>query len=705
MRWDNLRLLDPSVAAGDGDTGTPVPLFEQGAVVRTFDTPEFRGITFYEIRAKSIINRVPEISRVPFRWTINPYRGCSHSCLYCAAGETRVLTADGRTKPLSDLAVGDRIYGTRVDGRYRRYVTTEVLAHWQTVKQAFRITLEDDTELIASGDHRLLTTRGWKHITGRMSGPGQRPYLTTDNELLGTGRFADPPVHDVDYRRGYLCGMVRGDAHLGSHTHFRKSGAYGVVHQVRLALTDLEALRRTRMFLEAFDVATDELVFQQAAGDRRALDAIRTQSRTSVHRIEEIVAWPARPSDAWRKGFLAGIFDAQGSCSRGVIRIPNTDRAILDAIKVCLKRFGLSHVVEPVIDRRKPLMCIRLTGGLRERLRFFLTVDPAITRKRVIPEGFALKSAAHLRVSSIEPLGFDVPMFDITTGTGDFISNGVVSHNCFARNTHTYLDLDYGRDFDSKIVVKVNAPEALRRELASPKWAGEHIAMGTNVDPYQRAEGRYRLMRGILEALRDASNPFSILTKGSLVLRDLDLLSECAERADVGTNVSVGSVDRDLWRTVEPGTPSPQKRLDVCARLNEASIGCGVLMAPIIPFLSDSPSALRETVKSIADAGATHIAPIVLHLRPGAREWFMAWLAREHPDLVPRYQQLYGRGSYAPKAFQKSISDRVHALAREFGIGRTHAAGARRIGTNGFGHPPAPTQAPPLPPPEQISLL
>src|SRR5947209_5134443 len=153
------------------------------------------------------------------------------------------------------------------------------------------------------------------------------------------------------------------------------------------------------------------------------------------------------------------------------------------------------------------------------------------------------------------------------------------SHSCFycyARKTHTYLDLDAGEDFNSRIVVKVNAPELLRKELASPKWTGEHIAMGTNVDPYQRAEGRYRLMRGILEALRDTANPFSILTKGSLILRDVDLLRECAERADVGANVSVGFVDRDVWRSLEPGTPAPQKRLEIAGRVHEIAHRLGI---------------------------------------------------------------------------------------------------------------------------------
>jgi DNA repair photolyase len=240
---------------------------------------------------------------------------------------------------------------------------------------------------------------------------------------------------------------------------------------------------------------------------------------------------------------------------------------------------------------------------------------------------------------------------------------------CFARRTHEYLDLDAGLDFDSKIVVKVNAPELIRRELASPRWAGSRIAMGTNVDPYQRVEGRYRLMPGILEALRDARNPFSILTKGTLVLRDLQTLREAAEVTDVAVSVSVGFVDETLWRQVEPGTPAPRARLSVCRTLTDAGIGCGVLMAPILPCLTDSPSQLEATVRAIAAAGARSVTPIVLHLRPGAREWYLAWLQREHPELVGRYHELYGQGAYAPKAYQRSVSAQVAALARRYGLG------------------------------------
>ena len=266
---------------------------------------------------------------------------------------------------------------------------------------------------------------------------------------------------------------------------------------------------------------------------------------------------------------------------------------------------------------------------------------------------------------------------------------------CFARNTHTYLDLDYGEDFNSKIVVKVNAADKLRVELAKPTWKGEHIAMGTNVDPYQRAEGRYKLMRGILEGLRDFANPFSILTKGSLILRDIDLLEQCAELADVGTNVSVGFVDRDMWRLLEPGTPSPQKRLEVCAKLNAAGIPCGVLMAPIIPFLTDGPKELEAAVRAIADSGATHVSPIVLHLRPGAREWFMAWLVENHPELVPKYERLYARGSYAPKAYQEDVYAKVYEFSENFGVGKTTPTNTRRI------RPKAPKAVEP----EQLALI
>ncbi|MDQ1618644.1 MAG: hypothetical protein QOE19_1213 [Actinomycetota bacterium] len=501
MRWDSLRLMD-----GDESPGSNVPLLPRGAVTRTFDTPEFRGITFHEVTARSALNKVPEASRMPFRWTINPYRGCSHACVYCLGADTPILMGDGRSKQLVDIRVGDVVYGTEARGSYRRCVRTSVLAHWQTSKPAFRVTLEDGTTLVASGDHRLLTEWGWKHVAGGNCGAGVRPHLTVNDSLFGFGEMT----------------------------------------------------------------------------------------------------------------------------------------------------------------------------------------DPAVCRKRDLA-GFAIKARARLGVVSVEELGLEIPMYDITTGTGDFIANGVVSHNCFARKTHEYLDLDAGHDFDSQIVVKTNVGEVLRRELARPSWRGEHIAMGTNVDCYQRAEGRYALMPDILRALTETANPFSILTKGALLLRDLPLLEAAADVTEVSAAVSVGFLDDDVWRTVEPGTPPPMRRLEMCAALNAARVPTGVLLAPILPYLTDSPAQLERTVAAAAAAGAQYVSPIVLHLRPGAREWWQAWLRREHPDLVPRYRELYGDRSDAPRSYQAGVTETVRRLADKHGIGRTNVLRRRAGHERARGSAQAPT--------------
>jgi len=459
VRWDNLRI--------EAEEEATLPGYREPAVVRHFDAPEALDTRVYEVRARSALNRVPERSPMPFRWTINPYRGCTHACTYCLRGDTPILLADGRTRALADLLVGDRIVGTERRGRYRRYVETEVLAHWSTVRPAYRIVLEDGTELVASGDHRFLTRRGWKHVTGSQHGRDRRPHLTLADRLIGTGRFAT-------------------------------------------------------------------------------------------------------------------------------------------------------------------------------------ATDPATTRKRTF-EGLALKSRSRLRVVAIEPLGTAMRLYDVTTGTGDFIADGVVSHNCFARPTHTYLGMDAGRDFEREIVVKVNVPEVLRVELARPAWKREHVAMGTNTDPYQWVEGRYKLMRGIWAALRDAANPCSVLTKSPLLLRDLDLMREVAAVTDVSANLSVPTLEERAWRCSEPRTPHPRARLEAVAELNRAGIPTGVLVAPLMPGINDDPRQVEAILEAAAAAGVTSVGGAALHLRGEVRAIFFEWLRSYRPDLVERYEELYRRGAYAPK--------------------------------------------------------
>ncbi|MGN6239845.1 MAG: Rv2578c family radical SAM protein [Cellulosimicrobium cellulans] len=474
MRWDGQAL-----GADDG----ALPGLERAGLVRSVRTPEFAGITFHEVTAKSALSKVPAMSRMPFRWTVNPYRGCSHACSYCLAPSTPVLLADGTQRPIGELRVGDEIVGTAPHGAYRRYVRTRVLDRWTTRKRAYRVTLADGTRLVASGDHRFLTERGWRHVVG---GAGRRAHLALGDVLVGPGAAA---------------------------------------------------LADGRVALDGRDVTGDEA----------------------------------------------------------------------------------------------------------------------------------------LRVDSLEALdgpGEETELVDITTGTRDFVAAGVVSHNCFARPTHQYLDLDAGDDFDREVVVKVNVDEVLRAELARASWSREPVAHGTNTDPYQRAEGRYRLMPGIIDALAGSGTPLSVLTKGTLLRRDLPLLADAASRVEVGVGVSLALLDPTLQASVEPGTPSPRARLDLIRAVREAGLPCGVMVAPVLPWLTDSTRALTDLLDAVQDAGATGVTVLPLHLKPGTREWYLGWLAREHPQLVPGYERVYARGAYASKAYRSWLWDRVRPMleARGFAV-------------------------------------
>ncbi|MGY1623027.1 Rv2578c family radical SAM protein [Geodermatophilus sp. SYSU D00965] len=494
MRWDAQRLDAPEVGALPGMPTTR-------GLLRSVQVPEFPGVTFHEVRSKSALNQVPGPSAMPFRWTINPYRGCTHACVYCVAGDTLVLLADGGQAPIADLRVGDRIVGTELRDGVRRFVTTEVLAHWPTVEPASRVRLADGTELVASGDHRFLTGRGWRHVT---AGGERRPALTTEDVLQGPGRALD------------LIGSATGRA-------------------------------------GARDLPTSHLV------------------------------------------------------------------------------------------------------------------------------GTAVVGGPELRVTAVEDLGREMPMVDITTGTGDFVANGVVSHNCFARGTHQWLELDTGTDFDTQVVVKTNLVDVLRRELGRASWRREHVALGTNTDPYQRAEGRYRLMPGVIAALAGSGTPFSILTKGTLLRRDLPQLAAAARDVPIGLGVSMAIWDDALHASLEPGAPSPRARLELVRAIADTGLSCGVFLAPVLPGLTDRLADLDAALRAIAEAGASGVTVVPLHLRPGAREWFSAWLAREHPQLVPRYQQLYRRGAAVDPEYRRWLAGRVAPLLARYGLDRQAGGAARGV--------------------------
>lgn len=609
------------------------------SVVEYLEEPPTIGLEVYEDHSRSILSK-NDSPDLPFTYSVNPYRGCLHSCSYCLSPETPILMADGTRQPMHSLTVGDTIYGTRLAGKHRYYVRTRVLDLWETRAAAFRIWLEDGTELIASSEHRFLSRRGWKFVTGSEHGANQRPHLGIgSSRLMGFGALPSSPSEDGDYMRGYLCGMIRGDETVGSYAS--KKSAY-IHHQFRLALIDFEGLRRARQYLLKMNVETQEFVFQRTSGSRRRVDATRCQTKARVDQVRALCEWPADPSINWDKGFLAGIFDAEGS-RQGVVRISNNDEGILRETTRCFRRFGFSTVIERAPRRASS---VRLMGGLREQLRFLHLVNPAISRKKEL-EGSALKHALPLRVEAIEPIG-KLTLMDITTGTGDFIANGVVSHNCYARPTHEYLGFGAGTDFERKIVVKKDAPELLRKALRSPKWKREPVMFSGVTDCYQPLEASMELTRQCLQVCLEENTPAALITKSALVERDVDVLAKLAKGPGVRVTISIPFIDEEQARAIEPYAPSPSRRLKAISNLSKAGMPVGVNVAPIIPGLSDEQ--MPRILEAAKAAGARWAGWVMLRLPGHVKEVFEERLREKLPlraeKVLARLRETHGGKLY-----------------------------------------------------------
>ena len=636
---------------------------------------------------------------IPFDQSINPYRGCEHGCVFCLSGDTPILMADGRMRPLQQLRVGDEIIGTTRDGWYRRYTKTKVLAHWSVIKPAWRITLQDDSVLLAGADHRFLTERGWKFVTGTEQGAARRPHLTTGNKLMGVGALPCSPDHDAEYRRGYLAGLIRGDGMLGEFSYPQRAGRGGSSQsRFRLALCDTEALDRAQLWLGWLDVETRRFVHLRGNEVHRRMEAIRTHARRNVELIRETIIWPQDASRSWRAGFLAGIFDAEGSYSAGILRISNTDGEIVRWIAESLASLGFGFVIEQIARPDiKPVQVVRMLGGLKEHLRFFMTVDPAISRKRCI-EGQRLKNNARLGIRSIESLPGAMRLYDITTGTGDFIANGVISHNCYARPTHAFLDLSPGLDFETKLLYKPRAAELLREELARPGYRCRFIMLGSNTDPYQPVERKLGITRSILEVLEETSHPVSITTRSALILRDAELLARMASKGLAEVQVSITTFDNDLKRGLEPRSASSLARLQVIRELSAAGVPVCVMAAPMIPAVNDSE--LETILERAAEAGATRAQYTLVRLPLEVKDLFREWLALHLPDRAAHVMSLiqdarggkdndprFGARMKGQGAWAQLLSDRFRLASRRLGLDSSRQS---RLDTSGF-HPPRDT--------------
>jgi DNA repair photolyase len=432
----------PRSPRGRGTATNPANRFEPLVVDREEPGPDKVPTQLLADTTRSIIAR-NDSPDVGFETSINPYRGCEHGCVYCMGGDSQILMADGTTRPLREIAVGDEVYGTRRDGRQRRCVPSRVLAHWETRKPAYAVTLADGTRLVASGDHRFLTERGWKFVTGGENSRVRRRHLTWADRLVGTGELA--------------------------------------------------AVARTN----------------------------------------------------------------------GIV-------------------------------------------------------------------GRVVQASAALVVRSIEPLGDTADLFDITTVTGDFIAEGVVSHNCFARPFHEYLGFSAGLDFETKILVKQQAPELLRRELMSPKWQPQLLVMSGVTDCYQPSERKLEITRRCLGVLAEFRNPVHIITKNHLVTRDVDHLGELAAHRAASVTLSITTLDPEVARRMEPRASAPRERLEALTRLREAGVPCGVNVAPVVPGITDHE--LPAILAAAKDAGAMWGTFMFVRLPYAVKDLFQDWLTEHYPD-------------------------------------------------------------------------
>ena len=431
----------PRSPRGRGAASNPVNRFEPLLVEREEPGPEKVPTQLLSDKTRSIIAR-NDSPDVGFETSINPYRGCEHGCVYCLSGDTAILMADGTRRPLRDLRVGDEVYGTLRDGRQRRCVPTRVLAHWETRKPAYALTLEDGTRLVASGDHRFLSENGWRFVTAD-AGAKKRPHLAVGERLVGTGELA--------------------------------------------------AVARTN----------------------------------------------------------------------GIV-------------------------------------------------------------------GRVVQASPALAVRSIGPLSRRVELFDITTVTGDFIAEGVVSHNCFARPFHEYLGFSAGLDFETKILVKEQAPELLRRELMSPSWQPQLLVMSGVTDCYQPSERKLEITRRCLGVLAEFRNPVHIVTKNHLVTRDVDHLGELASFGAASVTLSITSLDPEVARKMEPRASAPRERLEALTKLRDAGIPCGVNVAPVVPGITDHE--MPAILAAAKDAGASWGTFMFVRLPHAVKDLFQDWLGEHYPD-------------------------------------------------------------------------
>lgn len=616
--------------------------------------------------SRSIVatNASPDVG---FDASVNPYRGCEHGCAYCLGGNTRILYADMVWRPLGEVRVGDLLVGFDEEcpaGRTRKLRPAMVEAVWWSKKPTLRL-ITRNSEVVATAEHRWLQGRDFRW--------SQTDRLAAGRQLRHMPVVSEEAIDD-DYRVGYVAGLSLGDGTFRYQPGWRSSRLGFPAAYWRVALVDLEPLERLVDFLARFGVPAFVRPFDAGKGGLRPMRKVEIRSLERLAVVSRMLTAEIE-SRSYRRGFVAGFFDAEG-CNSTSLRFSQVDIGVLERVRRYSGSLGFEFKIEPRPER---VSMLRLVGSVQDRIRFFGVLRPAIRRKRDRLFG-RMPPLAPEHVEAVER-GAPTDVVDIQTSTGTFYAEGLATHNCYARPTHETLGFSAGLDFETRILVKRDAPELLARRLAAPSWRPQTLALSGVTDPYQPAERRLELTRRCLRVLADFRNPVVVVTKSWLVTRDLDVLAELAGEGAASVLISVTSLDATLQHRLEPRASRPAKRLAAIERLAAAGIPVGVLVAPVIPGLTDQE--IPAILQRAADAGAGFAGKVLLRLPHGVKELFADWLGRHAPERREKvlsrlralhqgrlYDARFGRRQRGTGVFAEQIDALFDLARRRAGLGQ-----------------------------------
>jgi DNA repair photolyase len=653
-RFDRLR-YDPTLG------GDPPP-----SVVDDEPAPDPRTVLLRD-PSRTIVAR-NDSPDVGFEASINPYRGCEHGCVYCLVPQTPVLHADMSWRPLGDVRHGDVLLGfdeRAARGTIRRIRPAVVEAVWWSRRPILRMQTEN-AEVSTTAEHRWLQWGNFRWSRTEQLASGRRLRLLP---------MAAVEAEDDDYRVGYVAGLSLGDGTFRFEPGWRSDKLGYPQSYWRVALADREPLERLVEYLAGLGVAAAMRPFDGGRSSRKPMHKVEVRALAQLERIDKILH-VERSSRGYRRGFVAGFFDAEGSSGRS-LRFTQVDIGTLERVLRYASSLGFEFRIEPREGRASSM---RLVGSIAERIRFFATVLPAIERKLLAVLG-TTRSLLPERVEAIEPAGVH-DVVDIQTSTGTFFAAGLATHNCYARPTHEYLGWSAGLDFETKILVKEDAPALLRKALSSPRWKPTPLALSGVTDAYQPAERKLGITRRCLEVLVEFRHPVLVITKSWTVTRDADLLAELARYGAASVALSITSLDADLQRILEPRAAPPGLRLAAVERLAAAGVPVGVMVAPIVPGLTDHE--IPKILEAAAGAGAGFAGRVVLRLPHGVKELFSEWLERHFPErkekVLNRLRSLHG-GALYDSGFghrQRGSGNYAEQIATLFEVSRRRAGLAAR---------------------------